>query len=821
VVEHPLVSVVLVNYRSVDDTLTAVRHLKALPEYPENLEIIVVDNASGDGSLLALNSIATEVTVIPSSTNLGFAGGCNLGVTHASGEIVAFLNNDARPGDTWVSAALADFDTYDSVGAVASRVLDWEGKRIDFAGAGLTWYGMGYRPHTGEKARSRQEQARPVLFGTGAAMFVRRSVFDQLGGFDESFFMFFEDVDFGWRLNLAGWTYLYQPESLAYHRYHGSMGGVAAHREQFLLERNALYCLYKNLDEHNLSRILPGALLASVRRAVVASGVDSTSLDLSQGGSHQDVVTLPSDAVVPLYAMDQFVEALPELITKRAEIQSTRKRSDVAMWKLFGETNAAMSTDARYLRGYDSIVEALGVTDDPLSSTVLIITGDPIGTKLSGPGIRAWHIAQALAQTNDVALLSLSGVDAATTSDFRLVHVAPGDDREFAQWEKWADIIIFQGHALDVFPALRTSKKYRIVDIYDPMHLEQLEQARHLPKEQWQRHVADATQTLEAQLRVGDFFLCASERQRHFYLGQLTTLGRVTPDVYENDPHLRQLIDVVPFGFPDEDPVPTRSVLRGVHPGIGDDDALIVWSGGIYDWFDPLTLITAVAILADTRPNVRLFFMGTQHPHPGVPEMPIIQKSREHASELGILDVHVFFNDSWVEYSDRHNYLLEADLGVSTHQSHIETTFSFRTRILDYLWASLPMVVTEGDHFGDLVAQKGLGGSVPAGNVDALVAALETYLFDPKARDKAVKALGAVRKEYRWSRTLSPLVEHVRHVSTGAIGKTHQPLRFSPQRPRPPRLSIHDLKRGVERLLRGEFRSLWRAVLRKLRPRRG
>lgn len=819
--ENPRVSVVLVNYRGASDTVTAIGYLKGLAEYPAQLEIIVVDNASGDDSLEILEPLSGDITLVESSANLGFAGGCNLGVQHSTGEIVAFLNNDARPDDAWVGAALSTFEGRADIGAVASQVVDWDGKRIDYQGSALTWYGMGYRPFTGDKVSKKLQSPRPVLFGTGAAMFVRRDVFEQLGGFDQSFFMFFEDVDFGWRLNLAGYTYVYQPESLAYHRYHGSMGQVASYREQFLLERNALYCLYKNLDDANLSRILPGALLASVKRGVVESGVDTSSFDLALGGSNRESVTLPPSAAVPLYAMDQFVDALPGLIATRKKIQDQRVRSDVALWKLFGETNAGMSTDARYLRGYDSIVEALGVTEDPASSSVLVITGDPIGKKLSGPGIRAWHIAKALSTTHDVTLLSLTGVDETMSADIRLVHVSPGDDKAFAGWNAWADIVIFQGHALDVFPGLAKSKAYKIVDIYDPMHLEQLEQARHLPRAQWESQVRDAAASIEEQLRLGDFFLCASERQRHFYLGQLTTLGRISPATYHDDPHFSRLLDVVPFGFPDAPPRHTERVLRGVVPGIGEKDAVIIWSGGIYDWFDPLTLIRAVAELAKSRPSLRLFFMGTAHPHPGVPEMPIIQESRTLAGQLGISGKNVFFNDSWVDYDTRHNYLLEADLGVSTHRSHIETTFSFRTRILDYLWASLPMVVTEGDHFGDLVARTGLGAAVPAGDVGALVAALETYLFDEKAIARAKKALAKERLAYTWRKTLAPLVAHVSGLASGAITRRpSQPVKHSPARPKPPRFSIHDIRRGVERLAKGEIKSLVRAVLRKLRPRR-
>ena len=819
--DSPRVSVILVNYKGVEDTLTAIKYLTDLPEYPSNLEIVVVDNASDDGSLEKLRASEKDIVLVASPTNSGFAGGCNLGARKATGEIVAFLNSDARPDTKWVSAALESFDSYENVGAVASQVLTWEGTHVDYSGAGLTWYGMGYRPLTGDPVNKKPQKQAPVLFGTGSAMFVRRSVFEALGGFDESFFMFFEDVDFGWRLNLAGYTYLYQPQSIAFHRYHRSMGGIPKHREQFLLERNALYCLYKNLEEAQLQRILPGALLASVKRAVVESGINTSQFDLARASTSALTTEVKSDALAPLFAMDQFVNELPALMAKRAAIQGGRKVSDATVWRLFGETNAAMSTDARYLRGYDAIVEAFGVTNDPPALKVLIVTGDPIGKKLSGPGIRSWHMAEALSVSHDVTLVSLSGVDEALTSAFRLAHVDPGDNKTFSGWESFADVIIFQGHAMELFPSLRSSKKYRIADLYDPMHLEQLEQARHLPLEQWDQQVADASRTIESQLALGDYFLCASERQRHFYLGQLTTLGRVTPLGYADDPHLERLLGVVPFGLPGVDPQHTRKVLKGVVPGIGKDDHVIIWSGGIYDWFDPLTLIRAVTQLAEKNPSVKLFFMGTAHPHPGVPEMPIIKASRELATELGVLGTHVFFNESWVDYDDRQNYLLEADIGVSTHRSHIETTFAFRTRILDYLWASLPMVVTEGDHFADEVARHGLGKSVPAGDVDALVAALRSVLFDQRVRGKAAKALAVVREQYRWAEVLKPLVDHVAGVARGTIHKpTSMPVRYSPARPRPPRFSVHDIRRGAQRLVRGEFRSLARAVLRKLRPRR-
>src|SRR4029077_10583123 len=103
-------------------------------------------------------------------------------------------------------------------------------------------------------------------------------------------------------------------------------------------------------------------------------------------------------------------------------------------------------------------------------------------------------------------------------------------------------------------------------------------------------------------------------------------------------------------------------------------------------WFDPLSLIKAVDLLTRSHSNIRLFFLGMQHPNPSVPEMQMAHRARELADELGLTAKNVFFNEKWVPYAERQNYLLDADVGVSTHFEHIETTFSFRTRILDYLW---------------------------------------------------------------------------------------------------------------------------------------
>jgi hypothetical protein len=122
----------------------------------------------------------------------------------------------------------------------------------------------------------------------------------------------------------------------------------------------------------------------------------------------------------------------------------------------------------------------------------------------------------------------------------------------------------------------------------------------------------------------------------------------------------------------------------------------------------------------------------------------------------------VFFNDAWIPYDDRGAFLREADAGVSTHYEHLETTFSFRTRILDYLWAELPIVTTAGDSFAELVAVEDLGVVVDERDVEGLASALESVLFDEEARRRHIGNVTRVRERFTWENVLKPLVEFVR-----------------------------------------------------------
>jgi GT2 family glycosyltransferase/glycosyltransferase involved in cell wall biosynthesis len=763
------VSVIVVNYRGADDTITCLRALREELDYPaERLQIVCVDNASGDGSADAIRQVP-GVEVVESPTNSGFAGGCNLGAQHATGSVLAFLNNDARPHADWVSAAVDVLKAEPTVAAVASKVLDWDGEHIDFVDGGLTWFGMGYKRHAGQPDDGSHDVARDVLFATGSAMFVRAEVYRRLGGFDERFFMFYEDVDLGWRLNLRGWRVRYEPRSLAFHRHHASMAKVDAPdnaRELFLLERNALAALYKNLSDTSLAKALPAALALAVRRATARGDVDPTQLEIGRPDTGSATVEIPRTTLAGILAIDQFVELLPSLAGARQTEQAARVRSDADLIPLMRKAMEPAYPLPRYLAAHDVLVDVFGLEEAfGARRKVLVLTGDALTERMAGPAIRAWNMADVLAAEHEVRLVTVNPLCAPPEAPFA---VTGAKQRELTPHVAWADVVVLQGHALELLPELKKAASTKIVvcDMYDPMHLELLEQGKDDTDEQRELDLIGVTKVLNTQLERGDFFLCASERQRHFWLGHLTALGRLTPSLYDNDPTVRSLLAVAPFGLPGKPPQRTATPIKG--PITGETDKVVIWAGGVYSWFDPLTLIHAMDRLSRSHGDARLLFLGMKHPNPEVPEMDIGTQTRALAGRLGLSGKHVFFNETWVPYAERQNWLLDADCGVTTHYEHVETTFAFRTRVLDYLWTGLPIVTTDGDSFADLVRAEGLGIVVPAEDPDALAAALATALYDESFAAAARERIAAVRERFTWDNVLAPLVSFCRNPSPAA-----------------------------------------------------
>ena len=214
--------------------------------------------------------------MIENKTNLGFAPAYNQAIRAVNADWIALLNNDAVPDPAWVTSALDAAARNDAV-CVASRMVKDGGRKVDFAGASMNFYGHGFHPHFDDDAAYLGEEG-PVLFACAGAMICRRDVFLAAGGFDDDYFAYFEDVDLGWRLNVLGHDVVYTPESLVRHAHSATSGSrVPPYQKLAWLERNGLRSVIKNYDDHRLARVLPVAMALVTKRAELDSAIDPDS----------------------------------------------------------------------------------------------------------------------------------------------------------------------------------------------------------------------------------------------------------------------------------------------------------------------------------------------------------------------------------------------------------------------------------------------------------------------------------------------------------------------------------------------------------------
>ncbi len=377
---------------------------------------------------------------------------------------------------------------------------------------------------------------------------------------------------------------------------------------------------------------------------------------------------------------------------------------------------------------------------------------------MAGPGIRAYELSRQLHRAGHTVRLAVPVSTDLDPQPFEIVTYDPGRPNDLRHVGAGHDVVIVSCGVLPHSPVLRQVAPIMVVDLNDPFHLEQLASGAADPQSRAHADWPSTLAFLHEQLRAGDFFLAASERQRDHWIGALSAMNRVNPETFQQDPSLRSLIDVVGFGLPEEPPRRMAPAIRGVIRGIGPDDFVLLWNGGLWNWFDPMTLIKAVGLLAPHRRDLRLVFMSMNHPNPAVPPQVVAQQARETAKALDLVGRHVFFNEDWVPYDRRADWLLDADVAVSTHLEHAETRYSYRTRLLDCFWAGVPVICTNGDSVADLIEHEGIGITVPPGDVSALAAAIENLAADPERRCLLAERSRATARTLTWSRVAEPLV---------------------------------------------------------------
>ncbi|MCS6836887.1 MAG: glycosyltransferase family 2 protein [Anaerolineae bacterium] len=238
-----LLSIVIPNWNGQRFLKTCLDSLLCQTHAP--LEIIVVDNASSDGSQAFVRQHYPQVKLVELPNNRGFTGACNVGIEAAQGEFIVLLNNDTEVDPRWAEAVVRAFGADERVGIVASKMLLFEQRdRIHTAGDGFSTDGRAINRGVWQKDVGQYDREEYVFSACGGSSAYRRAMLDEIGLLDDDFFFLLEDVDLGWRAQLAGWRALYTPQAIVYHYLSATGGGATA---SFYDGRNAIFVLVKNL----------------------------------------------------------------------------------------------------------------------------------------------------------------------------------------------------------------------------------------------------------------------------------------------------------------------------------------------------------------------------------------------------------------------------------------------------------------------------------------------------------------------------------------------------------------------------------------------
>jgi len=380
-------------------------------------------------------------------------------------------------------------------------------------------------------------------------------------------------------------------------------------------------------------------------------------------------------------------------------------------------------------------------------SRVIIFSYEPIFPEYgsSGPSIRNWEIAKALTRRGHKVTIAEWGHSKDYTKNG--IKFIKWDEKELEDISKRFDVTIIQeSHAVSEY-FNKIDKIPTIVNLTIPISIEA---SAHQIRSKGEFFVNDGVFPTLLSIMKGDFFFCASERQKHFYMGMLNLLGRINPYTYD-----KKLIDIVPVAAPVEIPEIKKNVIKGKI--VPKNKRVILWPSSIFSWFDAITAIEAMKVVSKKVKDAVMVFVGADNPNVSVMTEKNVKSAKKKAKELGLLNKTVYFMD-WLPYEKRANMYLESEFAVVTYPIGQETEMSFRTRIIDCLWGRLPVICTKGDSVAEIIEKESLGATVEEKNPKELAEKIIEFLTNKQELKRISKRVDKfIREKMNWDVVIEPI----------------------------------------------------------------
>ncbi|MGN6186607.1 MAG: glycosyltransferase family 2 protein [Thermoanaerobaculia bacterium] len=345
--------IIIVNWNNREETLECIAACEAQLSEVSKASITVVDNGSTDGSTSAIIAKHPQVKLFPLTENRGFTGGLAAALAGSIATNVIFLNNDAVPEPGWLNALVTMIDEApEDVISVGGKIVDPTGTKIDFIGGVMTFDGHAFQPGFRYPLGSREEPnaGDELLFACGGNMISRRRALLELGAFDDDYFAYLEDVDFGWRSWIAGYRVLYEPRAIVRHASSTTSNRLGDFERGVLFERNALQTAIKNYENLAASgAIVFFTYLHRMHHSATVRNDRASELTRAFGQpkktpkpklirkiSNEPLAAIDDPLTAMQFrALDWIVRNEAKLAQKRHDVQKRRKRSDREIFERF------------------------------------------------------------------------------------------------------------------------------------------------------------------------------------------------------------------------------------------------------------------------------------------------------------------------------------------------------------------------------------------------------------------------------------------------------------------------------------------------------
>ncbi len=391
---------------------------------------------------------------------------------------------------------------------------------------------------------------------------------------------------------------------------------------------------------------------------------------------------------------------------------------------------------------------------------IIILSQGPVPTpehdKVEGGGLRCWGLAKGIVSNSaaDVEVTvayEKSYAKENMTTEYEGIHLTTWDLGSVATIINQYDAVLVSYCMGDL--SVRVAEtiggdRQLILDCYVPIYVEVSARESANVEDEFRAFEGDVDRWKNI-LRRGDYFLCASEAQKNYYKGVLSAVGRINPISYGQD-----MILIVPYGIYREEPIQREHPIQDM---LHNKKAFkVLWFGGLYPWFDITQLLDAVKELNKTTPT-ELIVVGAKNPFNTHPDFIAgYRKFLDYIKTNNMEDMII--NQEWIDFNSRADWYLGSDVVVVFNKEGEENKLAWRTRVVDFIWADLPIITNAGDPLGEELVLNGAAikahGETRAHILDALKEAAKAG-----KHMELKKNINIVRERYYWDKVTTELSE--------------------------------------------------------------